>query len=76
MVEFRIRISPLKVLKVREISTPEPVDGLVIITDNEDIILPDKANQFKLGKVSILELIDKDEREPVLVSANYERFLF
>jgi len=71
VIDFRIRICPLKVLKVCQVCSPEPVDRLVIITDDKDILSTKESDQFKLGKVRILKLIDQDVRILPAIPGSY-----
>jgi len=75
MVEFRIRIRLFKIFKVRQVRPTEPVDSLVIIPDHEHILSTDKADQFKLGKIRILEFINQDIWELTFIPSGNDRFL-
>ena len=57
-----------------EAGAPEPVDRLVVVADDHDVVGPvgrpaEQLDQLDLGDVGVLELVDQDVAELALPAA-------
>ena len=64
-----VRKMLFEVLHVRQVCSPEAVDGLVIVTHHTQVVPGQLLDQLELGIVGVLELVDQDVGEPFAVAA-------
>ena len=56
-----------EVVEARQIRTPEPIDRLVIIPDDANVVASELLDEIELRVVCVLKLIDKDVRVAIAV---------